>query len=169
MEDGHFTTPIGKAKVLRKGCDITLAATSYMALESLRAAEKLAEEGVSAEVVDLRSIRPWDRDLVLESVSRTGRLVFADTGWSAFGIAAEIVSSVVEELFGSLKSAPARVALPDCPSPTSPALAAAFYPRWGDIVQAARRSLGRQTAQAPDDVAPDVPLDVPDSSFTGPF
>ena len=169
VDEGHYATTIGKAKILRKGTDITLVGTSYMALESLRAAEKLAEEGVSAEVVDLRSIRPWDRELVLESVSRTGRLVVADTGWTAFGIAAEIVSSVVEELFGSLKSAPARVALPIRPSPTSPALAAAFYPRWGDIAQAARRSLGRQTTQTPHDVAPDVPLDVPDSSFTGPF
>ena len=163
---GRYTVPIGAARVARPGRDLTIAAISYMTLEALRAAEALAAEGVEAEVIDLRSLKPWDRALVGQSVARTGALLVADTGWKTAGFAAEVVAAMVEDHFAALRHPPARVTLPDCPTPTAPALAAAYYPRAVDIAAAARRMLGRPAVDPP---APAGPLDVPDPGFTGPF
>lgn len=164
-----YRIELGKARTLRDGADVTIVSTSYMTLEALRAAEILAEQGISAEVVDLRSIAPLDRDAVLQSVRKTGRLVVADTGWKSFGCGAEIVALATEEAFPSLKAAPVRVTLPDHPTPTSPALAANYYPRAAHVVDAALRQFGRQADPALFAVAPGTKLDVPDSSFKGPF
>ena len=169
VPEGLYRTPLGEARILRHGTDVTLVGVSYMALEALRAANRLADEGVSAEVIDLRTIRPWDERTILESVRKTGRLVVADTGWAEFGVATEIVSTAVEREFLALKAAPVRVALPASPSPTSPALAAQFYPRDGDIHVAAKRSLGFEPSSDRLPLTPGQHLDVPDASFTGPF
>ncbi|MFZ1989356.1 MAG: alpha-ketoacid dehydrogenase subunit beta [Alphaproteobacteria bacterium] len=165
----YYTVPIGKARVMRGGTDVTIVATSYMALEALRAAELLEREDVSAEVIDLRAIRPWDQEAVLASVRKTGRLVVADTSWKMFGIAGEIVATATEEAFEALKAAPERVALPDAPTPTSPALADHYYPRAGEIVQAARRTMGLPPSTADFGPLPGQRLDAPDPSFQGPF
>jgi len=169
VPEEYYTTPIGKARVMRDGKDVTIVATSYMALEALRAAEELASDGISAEVIDLRTIRPWDKDAVLASVRKTGHLVVADTSWKMFGVSGEIVATVTEEAFTALKAAPGRVASPDYPSPTSPVLADHFYPRAGDIVLAAKRALGKKPTTRLLDLAPGQRLDVPDPSFAGPF
>ncbi len=166
---GLYRSPLSEARILRQGTDITLVGVSYMALEALRAADRLAEEGISAEVIDLRTIRPWDEPTILDSVRKTGRLVVADTGWGEFGVATEIVCTAAEREFSAMKVAPLRVAFPPCPSPTSPALAAQFYPRAGDIHVAAKRSLGGEPTSDLLPVAPGQHLDVPDASFTGPF
>lgn len=164
-----YEVPLGSAKVVRDGRDITLCGTSYMTLECIRAAELLADDGVDAEVIDLRCLRPLDRPTILESVRKTGRLVVADTGWTSYGAAAEIMATVTEAAFDSLKGAPARVALPDVPSPSTPALAKYFYPRANDIVRKARIALGR----GPDEGKPlpelETAADQPDPSFMGPF
>ena len=154
---------------MREGRDVSLVAASYMALEALRAADVLAKDGISAEVIDLRSIRPWDREAVIASVRKTGRLVAADTSWKMFGIGAEIVATVTEEAFSALKAAPARVALPDSPTPTSPALADLYFPRAGHIVLAVKRMLGLPEVTDALDLRPGQRLDVPDFSFQGPF
>lgn len=166
----HYTVPIGQARCARPGSDVTIAAVSYMVLEALRAAEELQAQGIHAEVLDLRSIQPWDQAAVLASVRKTGRLVVADTGTLAFGVGAEILSCVSEQAFGALRAAPQRVALPDHPCPTSPALAADYYPRSAQVCAAVLRTLGR--TPAPADTAPfpgSQRLDVPDPSFQGPF
>jgi acetoin:2,6-dichlorophenolindophenol oxidoreductase subunit beta len=169
VPEEYYTVPLGKARVMREGKDVTIVATSYMALEALHAADELASEGITAEVIDLRSIRPWDAPTVLASVRKTGRLVAADTSWKMFGVAGEIVATVTEQAFTALKSAPERVASPDYPTPTSPALADNFYPRAGDIVLAAKRTLGREPTTKLFQVPPGQRLDVPDPSFAGPF
>jgi pyruvate/2-oxoglutarate/acetoin dehydrogenase E1 component len=169
VPETYYTVPLGKARVMREGRDVTVVATSYMALEALHAADELRDEGISAEVIDLRTIRPWDAAAVLASVRKTGRLVVADTSWKLFGVSAEIVATVTEEAFSALKSAPERVASPDHPSPTSPVLADNFYPRAGDIVVAAKRTLGREPTSRLLCLAPGQRLDIPDPSFTGPF
>lgn len=169
VPQGLYRTPLGQARILKHGTDISLIGTSYMALESLHAAERLAQEGISAEVIDLRTIQPWDKHTILQSVRKTGRLVVADTGWHSFGVAAEIVATAVEQEFRALKAAPERVALPDYPSPTSPALAGHFYPRAGHIHLAAKRSLGMDPTTDLLATKPQQRLDVPDSSFKGPF
>lgn len=169
VPEDYYTVPLGQARVMRPGKDITLVGTSYMALEALKAAESLESVGVSAEVIDLRTIRPWDSKTVIASVQKTGRIVAADTSWKMYGVAAEIVATVTEMAFASLKAAPERVALPDGPTPTSPALAAHYYPRAGHIEAAARRALGLPEDLSLLDVPEGQNLDVPDSSFQGPF
>lgn len=169
VPEGVYRVPLGQARVIKEGEDLTIAATSYMTLETLRAAEMMAEDGIRAEVIDIRTLRPLDEALILESVRKTGRLVVADTGWKAFGIGAEVVARVVEEALSDLKSPPVRVALPDYPTPTSPALAAHYYPRAVHIAATAKRMLGFKADGHGPEVVTSVPLDVPDSSFTGPF
>jgi acetoin:2,6-dichlorophenolindophenol oxidoreductase subunit beta len=164
-----YRTPLGKAQVLRNGTDVTIVGISYMTLEALRAAERLSEEGVSAEVIDLRTVRPWDVDTILRSVQKTGRLVVADTDWPSFGVASEIITTIVERAFAQLKSPPERVALVDCPSPTSSALAAYFYPRAGHVHLAAKKTLGMEQITDLLTLRPDERLDVPDRNFAGPF
>lgn len=163
-EEAYFVE-IGKARIARQGNDATIVGVSHMTVEALQAAENLARIGVSAEVVDLRSIRPLDIDTVLQSVSKTGRLVVADTDWVNVGISAEILARVFES-GTQLKSAPRRFGLPESPSPCSPALSREFYPRWEDLANAVLEML-----QHPHRFEKTVAGfgDVPDPSFTGPF
>lgn len=166
---GPYRVPIGRARTLRPGTDITIAAMSYMTLEALRAADILDRDGVSAEVIDVRTVKPLDGAAILESVRRTGRLIVADTGWKDVGVGAEIVARVAEEALEDLKSPPRRFGLPDCPAPTTPALADRYYPRAVHIAAAARRMLGLAADETEPDEASPIPLDVPDTSFVGPF
>ncbi|HEV3022359.1 MAG TPA: transketolase C-terminal domain-containing protein [Pirellulales bacterium] len=170
VPEGVYREPLGKARLLRRGRDVTIVAISHMALEAHRAAATLAHEGVEAEVIDPRTLRPFDEEAIVESVARTGRLLVADTSWRHGGFAGEVVARVAEASYGKLKCAPRRIALPECPTPTSPALAAHFYPTAGDIVAAAYEMvLGRRLAPCPAAVPAPHHLDVPDPSFTGPF
>jgi pyruvate/2-oxoglutarate/acetoin dehydrogenase E1 component len=169
VPEGVYRTPLGVSRVAREGNDVTIVASSLMTIYALRAQEILATHGIHAEVIDLRTIRPLDMEPVLASVKKTGRLIVADTGWRSFGISAEIVATVCEELHGELKEAPLRIALPDYPTPTSHALAKYYYPGVHTIVNGAAKLLGKKP------LMPEVPeedskkLDVPDTSFKGPF
>ena len=170
VPESVYHVPLGQARVLRDGSDLTIVSCSYMTLEALRAADALAAIGVEAEVVDLRSIRPWDEDLVLESVHKTGRLLFVDMSWKTMGFGAEVVATVAEHLWGELKVAPRRVGFPECPVPTSPALTKNYYPRAVDVLATAAEMMQIEPVSSmllPDEVG--QPLDVPDPSFTGPF
>ena len=169
VPEGVYRVPLGQSRVVREGNDVTIAATSYMTLEALRAAEILATDGISAEVIDIRTLRPLDEALVLESVRKTGRLVVADTGWKIGGFSAEIVARTAEEALSDLKSPPQRVALPDCPTATTPALANRYYPQAVHIAGTVRRMLGLGAGEPVSEMVTSVPLDVPDMSFTGPF
>lgn len=163
-----YTVPIGEAWIVCPGGDVTIVATSFMVIEALRAAVRLRAEGIEAEVVNLRSLRPLDTSRVLASVKKTGRLVVADTGWMRYGISAEIVAVVAESLGGRLQVPPRRVALPNGPTPTTHALADRFYPTADDLVAAVRVMLGRSPTMAPSEAATG-PLDVPATGFSGPF
>lgn len=168
VPEAMYRIPLGKAKVLRRGDDITIVSTSYMTLEAGRAAQELASDGVGVEVVDVRSLNPLDESRILKSVRKTGRLIVADTGCGHAGFAGEIVARVAERALRSLKTAPRRITLPDCPSPTSSALAKAYYPRARDIVALARKML--KLDQRPDsDRGLSMAHDVPDITFAGPF
>ena len=165
-----YTAPLDGAAVLRQGTDVTLAACSYMTIEAMKAADVLAGMGVSAEVVDLRSVAPIDTPTLVGSVAKTGRLVAADTGHAECGVSAEVIAAVTEAGFQHLRAAPRRVALPGVPSPTTPALADLFFPGARQIAQQALATLGRN------DPVPEEPLpegrrwrDTPDPSFTGPY
>jgi len=134
-----YVLPIGKAAVKRAGTDVTLVAYSRMVGFALQAAEELAEQGISAEVVDLRSIRPLDTATVIESVKKTNRIVTCEEGWRYMGIGAEICASVVAEAFDYLDAPPARVHQKDVPLPYAANLEAMSLPSVADIVAAARK------------------------------
>jgi pyruvate dehydrogenase E1 component beta subunit len=169
VPDGPYQVPLGQPRIVRQGRDVTIVGSSYTTLEALRAATRLAEQGVDAEVIDLRTIAPLDDTQILESVRRTGHLVVADQGTLTAGFAGEIVARVTEKAFEYLKSAPQRVTLPDVPSPATRALSNYYYPSIGHIVAAALRQLGRSTDDPFENVKPEDLLDAPDKSFTGPF
>jgi len=136
-----YTTPIGKGAVLRTGKDITLAATSYMVTEALKAAECLERENIDVEIIDLRSIKPLDESLLFNSAKKTGRMVIVDGGWKTCGVSAEISALVAEMAFNHLRAPIIRVALPDAPAPASQILEEAYYPRADNIAEAIRESL----------------------------
>jgi len=164
-----YRVPIGKAKVIREGSAVTIATTSYMTLESLRAAEMLAKDGINIEVVDIRSLSPLDEATIINSVRKTGRFIVADTGWKTAGFGAEVVAMVSENAFNELKSPPLRVAIPDCPLPSTPALANKYYPRAIHIATIISEMIGYGKDYTTFEMFKPIPLDVPDSSFTGPF
>jgi pyruvate/2-oxoglutarate/acetoin dehydrogenase E1 component len=165
-----YAVPIGKARVAREGRDATIVASSYMTLEALRAASLLAGDGIDVEVIDLRTIKPLDTDLLLASIGKTGRLVVADADWRTLGLGAEIVALAAEELHGRLKSAPRRVAWPDVPVPSSAFLANHYYPRAVHIVNAVRTMMVLpERTERELGIRDGVPLDVPDETFRGPF
>src|SRR5208282_893671 len=134
-----YSVPIGSAAVRRRGRDVTIVATSIMVKESLAAAEVLSREGIDCEVIDLRSIKPWDRDTILQSVARTRRLVIADAAWHTCGVAAEIAATIGADAFGLLRHAILRITLPDVPAPSSAALEAFYFIGAADVVSAVRR------------------------------
>lgn len=127
VPENAYTIPFGKGIVRRAGEDITIIGVSSMLLEALKAAEKLETEGISAEVIDLRTVKPFDLGIILRSLKKTGRLLIADTGWKTGGISAEIASTVYEHGFGLLKAPIERVSLPDLPTPAAYTLEDAFY------------------------------------------
>tara|TARA_Y100000815_G_scaffold63563_3_gene52170 strand:+ start:522 stop:1874 length:1353 start_codon:yes stop_codon:yes gene_type:complete len=135
--DDHIL-PLGKAKVKRVGNDVTLVAHSRMVGFALQAAETLAEQGIDAEVIDLRTIRPLDTDTIIESVKKTNRIVCCEEGWRFFGIGAEIAATVTAEAFDYLDAPPARVHQKDVPLPYAANLEAMSLPNADDIVEAAR-------------------------------
>ncbi len=139
-----YKVPIGKAVVRREGNDATIVATSYMATEALKAADTLVAMGIDPEVIDLRSIKPWDKDCVFESVRKTGCLVIADAAWKTGGIAGEIAACLAEEVFYDLKAPIRRVCLPDAPAPTSAPMERAYYIDAKDIVSSVEEVLARK-------------------------
>jgi pyruvate dehydrogenase E1 component beta subunit len=134
-----YSIPIGKGVVRKRGRDVTIVSLSYMVVESMKAAEALKRDGIDAEVIDLRSIKPIDEDIVFESVEKTGRLVIADASWKTCGIAAEITTLVVENIFDKLKSPIRRITLPDVPAPASSELERIYYPNAVEITKAVQQ------------------------------
>jgi pyruvate dehydrogenase E1 component beta subunit len=133
-----WIVPIGKAKIRREGKDVTLTAHSRMVGFALQAAEILAKDGIEAEVVDLRTLRPLDIDTVLTSVKKTNRLVSCEEGWGPMGVGAEIVAQVVAEAFDYLDAPPLRIHQEDVPLPYAANLEALSLPGVDKIVKAAK-------------------------------
>lgn len=138
-----YSVPIGRAAIRRPGTDVTIVASSYAASQAVSAARTLESEGIDAEVVDLRSLKPWDREMVFASVAKTQRLVVVDGAWRSGGVAAEIAAAVAEEAFECLAAPIRRVTLPDAPAPMSKALEDAYYVRAHHIAAAVREMLAR--------------------------
>jgi pyruvate dehydrogenase E1 component beta subunit len=130
--------PIGKAKVRRQGKDVTITAHSRMVGLALKAAEELAAQGVDAEVIDLRTLRPLDADTIIESVKKTNRLVTVEEGWAPMGVGSEVAARVVEAAFDYLDAPPLRVAGEDVPMPYAANLEALALPSVEKIVEAVK-------------------------------
>jgi pyruvate/2-oxoglutarate/acetoin dehydrogenase E1 component len=141
VPEEFYKVPLGKGAVRRKGIDVTIVATSYMGVEALKAAALLSDDGIEAEVIDPRTLRPLDESLIFESVAKTGRLVVADAAWRTCGAAAEIAALVAENVLDKLKAPIRRVTLADAPAPASSPLEHAYYPWAGDVVAAVRQTL----------------------------
>ena len=118
-----------------------------MAVECDQAAQILAAEGIDAAVIDLRSLKPWDAEAVLESVRKTGRAIVADPGWRTAGASAEIAATIFEQAFHDLAEPVARVTMPDCPAPASRSEEAVYYPGAHDICVAARKVMHRKSSR----------------------
>jgi pyruvate/2-oxoglutarate/acetoin dehydrogenase E1 component len=139
-----YTVPIGKADVKRPGRDLTIVTVSLMVHRALDAADDLAKEGIEAEVLDLRSVIPLDREAILESVRKTRRLLVVDEDYRSFGMSGEVITSVVEGAFDYLDAPPARLALPDVPIPYSRPLEQFVLPSRVKIAAAARALVAKK-------------------------
>jgi len=163
-----YEVPIGKSKVICEGKDITIASTSFMTLEAIKVAKYLEQEGVSVEIVDIRTLRPLDDESIINSVKKTKRLLVLDSGYYTGGFAGEIISRVTEKAFSFMDVAPQRITLPDIPTPSSPGLTKYYYPHYTEMIKTVLRMVEREDIKIPS-IDEAVPLDVPDKSFTGPF
>ena len=133
-----YVLPIGRARIVRAGNDVTLVAWSMGMTYALKAADELAKENISAEVIDLRTLKPMDSDTVLESVKKTGRLVTIEEGWKQSGVGAEIAARVMEEAFDYLDAPVARVTGKDVPMPYAANLEKLALPSVAEVVEAAK-------------------------------
>ena len=137
-EDPDFLVPIGKAQVLREGKDVTITAFSIMVEHAMHAAEILAEEGISVEIIDLRTIRPLDIDTIVHSVQKTNRLVSLEEGWPFAGIGSEMAALMMEHCFDWLDAPVKRVTGKDVPLPYAANLEKLALPNVNDIIEAVK-------------------------------
>lgn len=143
VPEGYYTTPIGKAAVRRKGADLSIVATSIMVHKALDAASTLADENIDVEVIDLRTVRPMDRETVLASVRKTGRLMCVYEGVKTLGVGAEVSAMVAEsDAFDFLDAPIVRLGGAESPIPYNPELEKAVVPQVPDILDAARKLAG---------------------------
>ena len=143
VPDGEYTIPFGRARVAREGRDLTIVVYGIMVSRALEAAKTLEQEGISAEVIDLRTLSPWDRETVLASVRKTGRAVVAHEAVKQGGFGAEISATIAEEAFFSLKAPVARIGGPFVPTPVSPHLEDMCRTLPVHIVAAAKQTLDK--------------------------
>jgi pyruvate dehydrogenase E1 component beta subunit len=136
--DPDFVVPIGKAKIVRAGGSVTITAFSRMVGVALQAAEKLAEEGIEAEVIDLRTIRPLDTETIVASVKKTNRLVSVEEGWPTAGIGSELAALMMEQAFDDLDAPVTRVCGKDVPLPYAANLEKLALPQVEDVIAAAK-------------------------------
>jgi pyruvate dehydrogenase E1 component beta subunit len=141
VQEGDYTVPIGKAEIKREGKDVTIAAYSKMLLLALEAASELAKDGIDAEVVDLRTLKPLDVATLVQSVEKTGRLVIVEEGWRFAGLGAQIAESVYSTVFDALDGPIVRVTGEEVPMPYSRPLEDLAVPDRARIIQAVKQVL----------------------------
>ncbi|WP_416881622.1 alpha-ketoacid dehydrogenase subunit beta [Marivita sp.] len=142
VPEESYEVEIGKAAIAREGRDVTIVSIAQGVHHGLKAASALAEQGISAEVVDLRSLVPLDRDTVRASVAKTGRLIVVDEDYHSYGVSGEIIATVTESNLADLKAPPMRIAYPDVPIPFARVMERHCLPNADKIVAAARKACG---------------------------
>lgn len=143
VPSGLWEVPIGKGAVCKTGTDLTVVATSYCVRLAMQAAEILEGEDISIEVIDLRSLKPLDTELLFTSANKTGQVVVIDGGWRSYGVSGELAALITENCWSHLQNPVIRVTLPDLPAPANPQLEKAYYPTHGSIVDAVRNVIKR--------------------------
>lgn len=167
---GDYDIPLEKARLLREGEDITVATWSYMTLEVLKAADFLAKQNISVEVLDMQCLRPMDFVTLKSSVRKTGRLLVVDEAWRHGGLAGEVIASVAEDPEIELLTRPQRLTNPDFPSPSTPALTRHYYTQAHSIFRKVSEMVGRSLDASEIDAYVSARThDIPDPSFKGPF
>ena len=141
VAEGDYTIPIGKSTIARPGRDVTIVTYSKEVDNSFKAAQKLAEEGIEVEIVDLRSLRPLDMDPVIESFKKTNRAVIVEEGWMSYGVGSEVAARIYETAFDYVDAPVKRVAQKEVPLPYNRTLEAMALPQVEDIVNAVREVL----------------------------
>ncbi len=141
VPEGEYTVPLGRARLLRTGDDMSIISFSRMAMQSLNAAQELEKEEISVEVVDLRSLNPLDREAVASSVKKTGKAIVVAEGWRTGGVGAEIASLIMEQCFDNLDAPVKRVAGADVPMPYAKNLEKLAIPQVEDIVKAVKEMM----------------------------
>ena len=139
VPDGEFTLPIGVADIKRPGKDITLVTYGKILKEALKASEELIKEGIDVEIIDLRTIRPMDYQLIFESVKKTNRLVILEESWPFGNISTEITYQVQNEIFDYLDAPIEKINTADTPAPYSPVLLKEWLPNYDDVIKAVKK------------------------------
>lgn len=166
---GDYRVPIGKANRMREGSDMTVVASSYMTIEAVHAVDHLAAQGVSCDLLDLRTVRPIDWPAIEASVHKTGRLLALDTGFTTGGVAGEIVARIATDCWKELRTAPRRLAMPDIPESTSSALTKGYHVRAEHVAATIAQMLGKSLETQSLAQQRKYPHDVPGEWFSGPF
>jgi pyruvate dehydrogenase E1 component beta subunit len=131
--------PLGKGKICKKGSDVTIVAVSYLVQEAIKAAESLEEEGIFAEIIDPRTLKPLDIEIIVNSLKKTGKLVIAVPDWPCCSFSEHVVSMILKTDYNLLKSPVQYVNFPDSAIPASTALEKAFFPNYNNIISAAKK------------------------------
>jgi pyruvate dehydrogenase E1 component beta subunit len=143
VPDGEFIIPLGVADVKREGSDVTIVSFGKIIKEALAAAEELAKEGISCEIIDLRTVRPMDYDAIINSVKKTNRLVVLEEAWPFASVASEITYMVQERAFDYLDAPVQRITTADAPAPYSPTLLKEWLPNSEDVIKAVKKVMYR--------------------------
>lgn len=169
VPNDDFRIPIGQAKLLRSGSDLTIVAMSYMTIEAIHAVDHLAPQGASCDLIDLRSVRPIDWEVIKRSVNKTGRLLVLDSGTLTCSISSEIVARITSDCWDVLKSPPQRLAMPDYPEPTSQYITKSYHVRAEHVVEQVGCMLNMNFEFCSLELQRKHPHDVPGDWFKGPF
>ena len=143
VPEGIYKVPLGKGVYRRKGTDLTIVGTSHTLELAIDAVDELKSEGITADVIDLRTLKPLDEDIIFESLKKTGKILIVDTGWQATGVCAEIGCLVAEKAYNNLKAPVRRIGLPDIPTPAGYTLEQFYYPDKKRITGLIKEMVGR--------------------------
>jgi pyruvate dehydrogenase E1 component beta subunit len=139
VPEGEYTIPLGVADIKREGTDVTIVSFGKIIKEAFKAADELEKEGISCEIIDLRTVRPMDRKTVVESVKKTNRLVVVEEAWPFGNVATEITYLVQSEAFDYLDAPVVKINTADTPAPYSPVLLEEWLPNSDDVVKAVKK------------------------------
>ena len=143
MPDGEYILPIGVADIKREGTDVTIVSFGKIIKEAYKAADELAKEGISCEIIDLRTVRPMDHKAIMDSVKKTNRLVILEEAWPFGNVATEITYQVQEQVFDYLDAPIVKINTADTPAPYSPVLLAEWLPNSEDVIKAVKKVMYR--------------------------